>query len=175
MNSRTLNGLPSGQRRLTCLANCDGKLPDGQISKNLSSPFRKDVSVFPKYKSGYMIRRPTRERGGSRVVTNARWDAMDATASGAQWDRRAGFPVSDRPARGRTTLLTVFARTRRAARGPARPLAQTVAYGEVVWSWRPDAGVKSCGDASGPTGLEVYRQSARRRWQTSPVTGESTK
>jgi hypothetical protein len=149
--------------------------PTGKSPKSLSSPFRKDISVFPKCKSGYMTGRPTRMRGGSRVVTNARWDAMDATASGAQWDRRAGLPVSDRPARGRTTLLTVFARTRRTARGPARPLAQMVADGEVVWSWRPDAGVKSCGDASGPTGLEMYRQSARRRWQESPVTGESTK
>jgi hypothetical protein len=37
------------------------------------------------------------------------------------------------------------------------------ADGEVVWSWRPDAGVKCRGF------------SARRRWQKSPVTGESTK
>jgi hypothetical protein len=109
------------------------------------------------------------------IVTNAGRDAMDATASGAQWDRRAGRPVSDRPARGRTTLLTAFARTRRIARGPARPLARMVADGEVVWSWRPDAGVKSCGDASGLTGLEMYHQSAKRRWQESPVTGESAK
>ena len=62
--------------------------------------------------------------GRIMIVTNARWDAMDATAAGAQWDRRAGLPVSDRPARGRTTLLTVFARTRLTARGPARPLAR---------------------------------------------------
>jgi hypothetical protein len=34
-----------------------------------------------------------------------------------------------------------------------------VADGEVVWSWRPGAGVKPCGDASGPTGLEMDRQS----------------
>ena len=78
------------------------------------------------------------------------------------------FPVSDRPARGRTTLLTAFARTRRTARGPARPLARMVADGEVVWSWRPGAGVKCCGDASGPTGFEMHRQSARRRWQDKP-------
>ena len=37
------------------------------------------------------------------------------------------------------------------------------AYGEVVWSWRPDAGVKFRGNF------------VRRRWQESPVTGESTK
>jgi len=45
-------------------------------------------------------------------------------------------------------LLPVVAGTGRAARGPARPLAQTVADGEVVWSWRPDAGVKFCGVVS---------------------------
>jgi hypothetical protein len=153
MNSRTLNALPSGQTRLTCLPSYDGKLPDGQISKNLSSPSRKNISLNPSGKSLLEIRPSHPTRGGSRVVTNARWDAMDATASGAQWDRRVGFPVSDRPARGRTALLTVLARTRRAARGPARPLAWAGADGEVVWSWRPDAGVKSCGDASGPTGF----------------------
>jgi len=37
------------------------------------------------------------------------------------------------------------------------------ADGEVVWSWRPDAGVKLA---------EFFRE---RRWQKSPVTGESTK
>ena len=37
------------------------------------------------------------------------------------------------------------------------------AYGEVVWSWRRDAGVKLCG---------VIR---RRWWQKSPLTRESTK
>jgi len=63
-------------------------------------------------------------RGGSRVVTNARWDAMDATASGAQRDRRAGVPVSEKPARGRTALPTVFAETGWIARGPARALAR---------------------------------------------------
>jgi hypothetical protein len=49
-------------------------------------------------------------------VTNARWDAMDATASARAGDRRAGFPVSDRTARGRTTLPTDLAGARRAAR-----------------------------------------------------------
>jgi hypothetical protein len=38
------------------------------------------------------------------------------------------------------------------------------AYGEVVWFWRPDAGAKFRGTCP-----------ARRRWQTSPVTGKSTK
>ena len=37
-------------------------------------------------------------------------------------------------------------------------------YGEVVWSWRPDAGAKVRGC-----------KFAERRWQKSPVTEESTK
>ena len=38
----------------------------------------------------------------------------------------------------------------------------TEADGEVVWSWRPDAGVK-------------LADFCRRRWQKSPVTEEITK
>jgi len=49
---------------------------------------------------------------------------------------------------------------------------ETGADGEVVWSWRPGAGVKSCGDTSGPTGLAMHRQSARRRWQQAGHRGE---
>ena len=47
-------------------------------------------------------------------------------------------------------------------RGWCRTTNDTNADGKAVWSWRPDAGVKFCG---------VTR---KRRWQTSPVTGEST-
>jgi len=98
---------------------------------------------------------------------------MDATASGAQYDRRAGLPVSDRPARGRTTLLTVFARTCRTARGPARPLAWDGRGRRSRVVLAPDAGVKCCGDASGPTGFEMYHRSARRRWQKSRSPGRA--
>jgi hypothetical protein len=38
------------------------------------------------------------------------------------------------------------------------------AYGEVVWSWRRDAGAKF-----------LRSNSQGRRWQKSPLTGESTK
>ena len=78
------------------------------------------------------------------IVTNAGRAAMDATASGAQWDRRAGLPVSDRPARGRTALQTVFDGTLPGCTRLAERSVKAVADGEVVWSWRPDAGVKFC-------------------------------
>src|SRR5665647_1159840 len=100
---------------------------------------------------------------------------MDATASGAQGIAGRGFPVSDLRARGRTALPTVFAGTRWMVRGPARPLAWTVADGEVVWSWRPGAGVKCCGDASGPTGFCDASSIRKATVANKPVTGESTK
>jgi hypothetical protein len=81
---------------------------NGQISKNLSSPFCKNISVFQKGKSGLQARCPVPARGAFRD-RHERWvgDAMDAE-------------------------------------GVARRAAAS-ADGEVVWSWRPDAGVKSAG------------------------------
>src|SRR6202045_973627 len=98
--------------------------PTGKSAKTCPALFSKIFRLTRRANHLYKLAPSHPRRGGSRVVTNARWDAMDATASGAQWDRRAGLPVSDRPARGRTTLLTAFARTHWAARGPARSLAR---------------------------------------------------
>jgi hypothetical protein len=98
--------------------------PTGKSAKTCPAPLTKIFRLTRRANHLYKFAPSHPRRGGSRVVTNARWDAMDATASGAQWDRRAGLPVSDRPARGRTTLLTAFARTHWAARGPARSLAR---------------------------------------------------
>jgi hypothetical protein len=60
------------------------QLPDGQITSavvfTLSSPFRKNISVFPKSKSEYMIRRPASSEGRFAIVTDARRDAVDADA-----------------------------------------------------------------------------------------------
>src|ERR1700736_6768346 len=98
--------------------------PTGKSAKTCPAPLIKIFRLTRRANHLYKFAPSHPTRGGSRVVTNARWDAMDATASGVQWDRRAGLPVSDRPARGRTTLLTAFARTHWAARGPARSLAR---------------------------------------------------
>ena len=51
------------------------KQPDGQITKSLSSPLRKNISVYPKCKSGYMIRRLAPLKGRIAIVTNAGRDA----------------------------------------------------------------------------------------------------
>jgi hypothetical protein len=68
----------------------DGKheLPDGQISPpipfadfSLSSPFRKNISVFPKCKSGYVTSYPVPHRGALRNVINAGRGAVDADSA----------------------------------------------------------------------------------------------
>ena len=60
--------------------------------------------------------------------------------------------MSDYPARGRTALKTVFDETRRIGTRSGESFGGTGADGEVVQARRPDAGVKFCGDVSGPTG-----------------------
>ena len=66
-----------------------GLLPDGlfdyptgksvtQPVAYLSSPFGKNISVFPKYKSGYMICRLVPLEGRIAIVTDAGRDAVDA-------------------------------------------------------------------------------------------------
>jgi hypothetical protein len=57
------------------------KQPDGQITQNLSSPFAKNISVFPKCKSVYGFARLTRQEGRLAIVTNAGWDAVDVDAA----------------------------------------------------------------------------------------------
>src|SRR6202022_1854928 len=63
----------------------DTNLPDGQISKNLSSPICKNISVFPKCKSGYMICRPFPQEGRHAIVTAAGRDAVDADGAFDEW------------------------------------------------------------------------------------------
>jgi hypothetical protein len=100
---------------------------------------------------------------------------MDATASGAQWDRRAGLPVSDRPARGRTALQTVFDGTLPGCTRPAERSVKAVADGEVVWSWRPDAGVKFCERCISPDRVRDASVIREATVANKPVTGESAK
>jgi hypothetical protein len=68
------------------------------------------------------------------IVTDAGRDAVDAAAFCARWDCRAGRETCER--------------------SPSERTRDVAAYGEVVWSWRPDAGVKSCGVKSAQPGLD---------------------
>jgi hypothetical protein len=73
--------------------------------------------------------------------------------------------VSDQAARGRTALRRFresFGET--GTKLVERLFRKASAYGEVVWSWRSDAGAKFAG----------LNESGDRRWQPSMVTGEIT-
>jgi hypothetical protein len=87
------------------------------------------------------------------IVTDARWDAVDAAALGARWDRRrvGERPVSDRTARGRTALQR-FAKTSAGGTWPVEAFGEVAAYGEVVWSWHPLL-MLSLRRCVGPTGF----------------------
>jgi hypothetical protein len=72
----------------------------------VSSPFRKNISVFPKCKSGYMIRHPVPERGALAIVTNVGAGSGGRGSAGAQVGSQGGFyrSVSGHNARRRTAL-----------------------------------------------------------------------
>jgi hypothetical protein len=57
------------------------KQHDGQITKSLSSPSRKNIPLPPQAKSVVQSRLSTATRGAIAIVTTVRWDAMDAKAA----------------------------------------------------------------------------------------------
>jgi hypothetical protein len=127
--------------------------------QNLSSPLCKNISLNPSGKSPLETRPSHPNRGGSRVVTNARWDAMDATASGAQG-------VAGRVSRERSTGV----RTDGAAAHLRRNLSDGTRSGKTFGGdgrgrrsrvvLAPEAGVKFCGDVStrpGPDASVIRR------------------
>jgi hypothetical protein len=44
----------------------------------MSSPKIKNISLYPNWKSVHEYARPTRQEGRIAIVTNVRWDAVDA-------------------------------------------------------------------------------------------------
>jgi hypothetical protein len=69
--------LPARNRQMTGASRA-GKAPDGQITENLSSPFRKNILIFRNPESVLYPHRPVPHRGALRNVTNAERDAVDA-------------------------------------------------------------------------------------------------
>jgi hypothetical protein len=55
--------------------------PDGQITQNLSSPLQKNISLPPSGKSVVSLRASHPNEGRIAIVTNVRWDAVDAEAA----------------------------------------------------------------------------------------------
>ena len=91
--------LPAREGRPTTIAEQVTAVPDGQISSRAVhlrvQPRSQKYSAFRMTQiSGYLGASRSDKRGGSRVVTNAERDAVDARASGVQDDRRARQLVS---------------------------------------------------------------------------------
>ena len=80
---------------------------------------------------GFLSRIPPRKRGASRIVTNVGVGCGGRGSVGRDRDRRASQPRE---------------------RDEARKTNGADAYGEVVWSWHPDAGVKFRWSRASPTG-----------------------
>jgi hypothetical protein len=115
--------------------------PDGQISaytQILSSPFRKNFPLFFRRKSLFCLMHPVPLEGRIAIVTDVGAGCGGRSSVKCACDRRATQGV---------------------------PTNGAAAYGEVVWSRRPDAGVKFLRSES------FSRMTVARK----PVTGESTK
>ena len=89
--------------------------PSGGLVSSLISDFPKNISVptHPKSDLELFASHPT--RGRIAIVTDAGWVAVDAAASGAQRDGRAGWRKARERSNGELTN-------------------DVAAYGEVVWS-----------------------------------------
>jgi hypothetical protein len=146
------------QRKTTRRANQFG------LSETMSSPARKNILLFRRPESGLLIR-PSHPTRGVAHVTNARWDAMDATASGAQ-GIAGRIELRERSAGVRTNGAANCLRrnwpdgyeVRRELWRDGRGRRNRVVLAPRCWRqvlWR----------CVRPTGLAMYRQSARRRWQ----------
>jgi hypothetical protein len=82
-----------------------GRPPDGQISQVCVQPLLQKYFCFLRGQiTCLFLAIPSRERGRWPSSRTLGWDAVDAAASGAWRDRRAGSPVSDRTARRRPAL-----------------------------------------------------------------------
>src|ERR1700687_3568881 len=88
---------------LPALQNYDGKLPDGQISKNLSSPVGKNISLNPSGKSPLQARPVPPEKGriASRHERAVGCDGRDSVGramgsqGGSSRERSAGARTND--------------------------------------------------------------------------------
>jgi hypothetical protein len=88
------SGTPALERPLVSLRVHGALLNNFRLIWVIQSPAQKYSAFHRPQISGYFpLSRPDK-RGGSRVVTNAGRDAVDAAASGAKRVCRAGFPVS---------------------------------------------------------------------------------
>ena len=127
-----------------------GRFVDGAVHTPLQKYFASVIGRNISISRGH----PTPPEGRIAIVTDAGWNAVDAAASSARRDRRAGRKICERStARGREMLQ----RTAKSCGPDAPTLASRL-----------------------PMLCRPYRASdttlvRKRRWQKSPVTGEITK
>jgi len=125
----------------------------GGSTNIVSSPIRKNISLPALVETPLLIPSSRPTKGRIAIVTDVRRDAVDAAAFCARKVAgQASRLVSDHKASGRETML----RTAKSCGPDAPTLASSL---------------RSC---VGPTGLR-QNHIRRRRWQKSPVTGESAK
>jgi hypothetical protein len=127
--------IAGGQFGLSRIRGCSvilqpGWYPTGKSvprsGNRLSSPFCKNISVFPKCKPGYMIRYPVPRRGvGHR---HERWDGMRWTRQCPRMVLSQGglWPVSDQSVRRRTALKRTAKSCGPDASTPASSLAEVL-------------------------------------------------
>jgi hypothetical protein len=97
--------------------------PSGVMLKRLSIPLCKNISLHPSGKSSLQIRAiPPHKRGVSR---------SSRTRGGVRWTRQR---------QARNVTQGGFSGIRERSNGMLTN--DVAAYGEVVWFWHPDAGVK---------------------------------
>jgi hypothetical protein len=162
-------------KHLPCLTNDDGKLPEGQISKNLSSPFHKNISLNLSGKSPLESRpsHPMRgaDRESSRTRGGMRWTRQRRARKGLQ----GGF-FRERSAGARTDGAA--AHLRRNSPDGTRSGETFGGDGRGRRSrivLTPEAGVKSCGDASTRPGPGCICDPQGDGGNRARLTGENTK
>jgi hypothetical protein len=98
-------GLQSAPTRYAPLTRRANHLASARASNcGVSIPSCKNISVFPKCKSCYMICHPVPERGALAIVTNVGAGSGGRGSARAQERSQGGFPVSDQTAHRRTAL-----------------------------------------------------------------------
>jgi len=109
-------------------------LPDGQFVEMRVQPLLQKYFCFRLTRLKSISLAVLSPRGALAIVIDAGRDAVDAAASGAQVNCRAGFGLSQTRERSNGAQTT-----------------DAVAYGKTVWSWHPLL-VSSWRRRVGPTG-----------------------
>ncbi|MES2194955.1 MAG: hypothetical protein V4517_11090 [Pseudomonadota bacterium] len=99
---------------------------------------------------------------------------MDATASGAQWQPQGEMNLVSGMRRVNGRRCKPFRWNWPGRTRTGKESGRMGADGEMVWSRRPQAGVKSCGDVSSSTGLECiiypHGDGGNSAWLTEEIT-----